>query len=64
MDDCYTSQPSDVLGVKTVTRRNARWLETRIVLVLVLILELEIGIVICRCAVPRTSAPEDDNFIG
>jgi hypothetical protein len=64
MDDCYTSQPSDVFGVKTVTKRNLRWLETRIVLVLVLVLELENGIVICRCAVPGISALEDDNFIG
>ena len=62
MDDCYTSQPRDVFGIKTVTKRNARWLENRIVLVLVL--ELENGVVICRCAVPRTSALEDDNFIG
>jgi hypothetical protein len=54
-----------VFGIKTVTKRNARWLENRIVLVLVLVLELENGIVICRCAVPRTSALEDeDDFIG
>jgi hypothetical protein len=54
-----------VFGIKTVTKRNARWLENRIVLFLVLVLELENGIVICRCAVPRTSALEDeDDFIG
>jgi hypothetical protein len=65
MDDCYTSQSSDVFGIKTVTKRNVRWLENRIVLLLVLVLGLENGIVICRCAVPRTSAFEDeDDFIG